>query len=376
MAPRSPSPCPFSAPSMLKNPDSFVGRKEELKFIENQMTGPQPTSVNIVGPHKIGKSSLLWHFYKRCNRHSNNSSPYAVIYLSFQDGECQEENSLYQKLAQELSKVPIIQTKPSLVTVFQAPDWNRSTFAKAIRLCEEEKILPVLCIDKFEALFQDSYREKFDEGFYDNLHSLINHSSMMLVLISIEPLDFYRTQNKLTSSFFNVGSECLLKKFSEAEAKKLVDLPQGNIVGARPALTEKNQQLALQWGEEHPVRLQLAGKYLWEAQQNSKSVKWAKQQFQYQSRKVLELQTRPKRPQKLGQWLRWLFWDVPFWVGNLTTGFWLKLDDLFTRITGIIVIVVLIMFVRGVIPGDIVSDFFKKLLCNSLGGLLGKWCDG
>ena len=157
------------------------------------MTGPQPTSVNIVGPHKIGKSSLLWRFYQIRKLPRNNSSPYAVIYLSFQDGECQEENSFYQKIAQELSKVPIIQTKPSLVTAFQAPDWTRSTFAKAIRLCEAQKILPVLCIDKFEALFQESYREKFDEGFYDNLHSLINNSVMMLVLISIEPLDFYRS---------------------------------------------------------------------------------------------------------------------------------------------------------------------------------------
>ena len=122
MAPRSPSPCPFSAPSMLNKPDSFVGRKEELKFIKDQMTGPQPTSVNIVGPHKIGKSSLLWRFYQIRNHPQYASSPYAVIYLSFQDGECQEENSFYQKIAQLLSEVPIIQTKPSLVTAFQAPD--------------------------------------------------------------------------------------------------------------------------------------------------------------------------------------------------------------------------------------------------------------
>jgi len=376
MAPRSPSPCPFSAPSMLKNPDCFVGREEELRFIKNQMTGPQPTSVNIVGPHKIGKSSLLWRFYQIRKLPRNNSSPYAVIYLSFQDSECQEENSFYQKIAQLLSEVPIIQTKPSLVTAFQAPDWNRSTFAKAIRLCEAQKILPVLCIDKFEALFQESYREKFDKGFYDNLHSLIDHSAMMLVLASLETFDVCRNKYNLTSAFFNVGSEWLLEKFSEAEAKKLVELPQGNIVGARPALTEKNQQLALQWGEEHPVRLQLAGKYLWEAQQSGKDVKWAKQKFQEQSRAVLQLQARPKRPQKLGQWLRWLVWDMPIWIGNLTKNFGLKFDEIFTWLIGLIVIIVLIMFFRGIIPGDIVSDFFKKLLCNSLGGLVGKWCDG
>lgn len=376
MAPRSPSPCPFSAPSMLKNPDYFVGRKEELKFIKDQMTGPQPTSVNIVGPHKIGKSSLLWHFYQIRNHAINNSSPYAVIYLSFQDGECQEENSFYQKIAQELSQVPVIQTKPSLVTAFQAPDWNRSTFAKAIRLCEAENILPVLCIDKFEALFQESYREKFDKGFYDNLHSLIDHSAMMLVLASLETFDVCRNKYNLTSAFFNVGLEWLLKEFSEVEASELVKLPQGKIVGARPALTEKNQQLALQWGEEHPVRLQLAGKYLWEAEQNNKSVKWAKQQFQSQVRTVLQLPARPKRPQKLLPWLRWLVWDVPIWVGNLTKRFGLKVDDIFAWVMGLSLIVVAMMCLAGMIPGNYFSDLFKKFLCGSLSPVLGKWCDG
>ncbi|MEG3899969.1 MULTISPECIES: AAA-like domain-containing protein [unclassified Microcoleus] len=376
MAPPSPSPCPFSAPSMLKNPDCFVGRKDELKFIQSQMTGPQPTSVNIVGPHKIGKSSLLWRFYQIRNHGQYASTPYAVIYLSFQDGECQTENTFYQAVAEELRKAPVIQAKRSLVTAFSAANWERSTFAKAIRLCEAEKILPVLCIDKFEALFQDSYREKFDEGFYDNLHSLINNSALMLVLASLETLDSYRTKYKLTSSFFNVGSFWLLEKFSEAEAQKLVQLPKGTIAGAIPALTETNQRLALEWGERHPVRLQLAAKYLWEAQQNSKSVKWAKQNFQSQARTVLQLQARPKRPQKLLQWLRWLVWDMPIWIGNLTKNFGLKFDEISTWLIGLIVIIVLIMFFRGIIPGDIVSDSFKKLLCNSLGGLLGKWCDG
>ncbi|WP_445312306.1 AAA-like domain-containing protein [Microcoleus vaginatus] len=376
MAPPSPSPCPFSAPSMLKKPDCFVGRQEELRFIQSQMTGPQPTSVNIVGPHKIGKSSLLWRFYQICRNHPQYaSSRYAVIYLSFQDGECQEENTFYQAVAQKLSEVPVIQAKPSLVTAFQAVDWNRSTFAKAIRLCEAQKILPVLCIDKFEALFQESYREKFDEGFYDNLHSLINNSAMMLVLVSLETLDSYRTKYKLTSSFFNVGSFWLLEKFSEAEAQKLVELPKGTIAGAIPALTQTNQRLALQWGKQHPVLLQLAGKYLWEAQQYCKDVKWAKQKFQDQARAVLQLPTRPKRPQKFWYLLRWVVWDMPIGVGNLTKRFGLKLDDIFTWLMGLSLIIVAIMCVARIVPENEFFDLFKKFLCGSLSPVLAKWCD-
>jgi len=373
MAPRSPSPCPFSAPSMLKNPDFFVGRKEELRFIQSRMTGSQPTSVNIVGEHKIGKSSLLWHFYQIC-RHDPKytASRYAVIYLSIQDAGCQAENTFYQAIAQELSKVPVIQAKPSLVRTFQASNWERTTFAQAIKLCERHEILPVLCIDKFEALFQESYREKFDEGFYDNLHSLINNSAMMLVLVSMETLDFYRTQNKLTSSFFNVGEVKRLNCFSEAEAQKLVKLPKIGI----PALTETNQHLALKWGKQHPVLLQLAGKYLWEAQKLRKDVKWAKQNFQSQARAILQLQTPPKRPQNFRQRLRWLVWDMPIFVGNLTKNFGLKLDDIFTWLMGLSLIIVALICIARIIPESYFFDLFKKFLCGSLSPVLGKWCDG
>jgi len=376
MAPPSPSPCPFSAPSMLKKRDYFVGRKDELKFIKSQMTGPQPTSVNIVGPHKIGKSSLLWRFYQICRNHPQYaSSRYAVIYLSFQDGECQEENTFYQAVAEKLRKVPVIQAKRSLVTAFSASNWEGSTFSQAIKLCDAQKILPVLCIDKFETLFQESYREKFKEGFYDNLHSLINNSALMLVLASLETLDSYRTKHKLTSSFFNVGSVWPLEKFSEAEAQKLVELPKGTIAGAIPALTETNQRLALEWGERHPVLLQLAGRYLWEAQQHCKNVTWAKQNFQNQARVVLQLPTRPKRPQKFWHLLRWLGWDMPIWVGNFAKNFGLKLDDIFTWLMGTSLIIVAIMCVAGIVTENNFFDLFKKFLCGSLSPVLGKWCD-
>ncbi|UNU20771.1 hypothetical protein D0A34_19515 [Microcoleus vaginatus PCC 9802] len=198
----------------------------------------------------------------------------------------------------------------------------------------------------------------------------------MLVLASLETLDSYRTKHKLTSSFFNVGSVWPLEKFSEAEAQKLVELPKGTIAGAIPALTETNQRLALEWGERHPVRLQLAGRYLWEAQQYRKDVKWAKQQFQSQAGAVLQWPTPPKRPQKLGQWLRWLVLDVPIWVGNLTKRFGLKVDDIFAWVMGLSLIVVAMMCLTGMIPGNYFSDLFKKFLCGSLSPVLGKWCDG
>ncbi|MEL6163932.1 MAG: ATP-binding protein [Cyanobacteria bacterium J06628_3] len=54
---------PFIAGPTLQNPEKFVGREEELRGIIGRMGGSQPTSLNIVGEHQIGKSSLLYYFF-------------------------------------------------------------------------------------------------------------------------------------------------------------------------------------------------------------------------------------------------------------------------------------------------------------------------
>lgn len=56
--------CPFIAGSMITNPRLFVGRKDELHSITTLMTGAQPTSINLIGQRRIGKSSLLYHFFQ------------------------------------------------------------------------------------------------------------------------------------------------------------------------------------------------------------------------------------------------------------------------------------------------------------------------
>jgi uncharacterized protein len=58
-------------------------------------------------------------------------------------------------------------------------------------------------------------------------------------------------------------------------------LPQGN-----PALSDTRQKTALDWGENHPFRLQLASRYLWEARQHDLPDSWAEQKFRAADSKV------------------------------------------------------------------------------------------
>lgn len=294
--------CPFVAGPMITNPGLFVGRKDALRTITTRMTGPQPTSINIVGKKRIGKSSLLYHFFQTWEQRVDTSehNRYVVIYLSLQDADCRKEPDFYKAVAQELRNRPAVRTNPTLATPLNTTTvLNRQAFSSAIEKWQAANVLPVLCLDTFEALLDKP--QDFPNDFYDNLRSLMNKSALMLVIASTDPVKQYAQKKRLTSDFFNVGQTEILGLFTEEEVNELVRLParDGNNLQAILGITE--QQLARKWAENHPYLLQLASIYLWEASQQSKDVEWAKHRFDEQVRYV----PRPRfTRQKLGLFLR------------------------------------------------------------------------
>jgi hypothetical protein len=55
-------------------------------------------------------------------------------------------------------------------------------------------MLPVLGMDDFESLLKRT--EEFDNGFYDNLRSLMDDNSLMLVVASRKPLSVYWSEHR------------------------------------------------------------------------------------------------------------------------------------------------------------------------------------
>jgi hypothetical protein len=55
-------------------------------------------------------------------------------------------------------------------------------------------MLPVLCVDDFESLLKRT--EEFANGFYDNLRSLMNDNSLMLVVASRKELSVYGSEQR------------------------------------------------------------------------------------------------------------------------------------------------------------------------------------
>ncbi|NJL99256.1 MAG: ATP-binding protein [Synechococcaceae cyanobacterium SM2_3_2] len=315
MSPLPPVACPFIAGPMIQLPQNFVGRKDELQELINRMAkASQPTSVNVVGERRIGKSSLLYHFYQTWSERlpPERRHAYAVIYLSLQGAPCTEEESLYQAIARTLlasySHYP-----EAWRAIWQERVLDRPGFVAAMGQSRAAGVLPVLCLDEFEALFD--HRDSFQDDFYDSLRTLMNNSELMLITASRRLLDDYRRDYQLTSAFFNLGQVQRLGRFSDAEARQVVTLPDP----AHPALSPAAQETALQWGHNHPLLLQMAALTLWDAAQLSRPDTWARQRFVLEEQR---LHGELRQPRYWPRWRQWLVFRLPPVLGNwLSCGF-------------------------------------------------------
>jgi len=345
---------PFVAGPTLQNPDLFVGREHELRAIVSRMGGSQPTSLNIVGSHQMGKSSLLYYFFLTWEQRISQPESYVVIYLSLKNANCQQENNFYQAIAQELLSCPSVQIEPKLVALLQKTPLERVGFSQAMKEFKRQGLLPVLCLDDFESLLtnRSERRREFDNGFYDNLRSLMDDSALMLIITSCKALDVHAKEQRLVSSFFNVGHVIKLEELTTDEAIKLTRLPV-NSQSKKPALTQQEQSIAQQWGNRHPYFLQLAGYYLYEARQLRKDIKWAKIQFKNQVSKY-KSELKVYKLYKLPKWLLKLINFI-----GISANF---VENSAKSVIGLVIILAVILVVLKVIKLNEFIDILKTVL--------------
>lgn len=347
---------PFVAAGMIEESRLFVGRRDELQAIVSRMSGAQPTSINIYGEKRIGKSSLLYHFFLTWEQRVPNPSRYVVIYLSLQNVQCQSETQFYQAIAEELCNSANVANNQALSDPLQVRPLDRLAFSTAMKKSKKEGVLPVLCLDDFQKLFDN--KSEFDNGFYDNLRSLMNSNTLMLIIASQKKLDFYSTKHQLTSPFFNLGHVIKLVELKEDEVKDLLRLPASTVNCATPVLSMDEQLLTQQLGGNHPFLLQIAGSLVYEARQNGHDKEWVKKQFYSASKRL------PSQRNHQG-WLRrvrWLVWDLPVSLGKIPKFIGNAVDDVSNWIIGLVILLMPIFVIVGLLNWNQVWDFIHDKL--------------
>lgn len=207
-----------------------------------------------------------------------------MIYLSLQDARCQLEDGFYQAIARQLWHNLTVQRNPALIEPLRVQSFNRLAFCAAMGQYKRLGVLPVLCLDEVGPLFR--HPEEFNNGFFDNLRSLMESRVLMLVVASHRRLEFYQRRHKLSSAFFKLWQVLTLGEFTEDEVKAPVCLPASTVEGATSALSIEEQHLVQKWGGRHPYLLELAAGLVYEARQLGRDVSWAKVEFEKEARRV------------------------------------------------------------------------------------------
>jgi len=270
---RPPVSNPFFYGGRITNPAHFVGRTKELREIfsalETAHSG-QLQHVQVVGPRRIGKSSLLYQVAQTYPQRLAQPEKYRFVYVDLDDARCHTLPGLLNFILAQLK----VSARPTL-----------ADFEEAIeRLNRVQGIYPVICLDEFEHL--TSRKEQFPNEVFEAWRSLANASKMAFITASKTPLGKLLQQSDLTSTFHNIFIYLELGEFTEAEAEALLARSTD-----RP-FSESETAALFTLAGHHPAQLQMAAQLLYEARANP-PVNWSALKADYKKRLA---QVQPVRP--------------------------------------------------------------------------------
>jgi tRNA A-37 threonylcarbamoyl transferase component Bud32 len=217
---------PYVSRGPVHDPDMFFGREHVLREIGAFLRGNQ--SVSIIGPRKIGKTSLLFQLmretiWQEIGLDDNN----LFVYL---DCEVLGEGShevIFGIFAAEIAAVLSEWGLSSDATLEDAIDNpGRISFEKAIRKLNRSNLRIVLILDEFERL---STNPELNVNFFNALRSAAGRYQVAFLTASAQPLIELtysgRSQEILSSPFFNIFAPIFMGMLSESDTYRLITEP-------------------------------------------------------------------------------------------------------------------------------------------------------
>ena len=225
-------------------PKFFIGRTQQLRRIfsclEIANTG-QLQSISVVGPHRVGRSSLLNYVAEKYDLFLQTPASYRFAYISPHDANCHTVGEFLYTVLDSLK-----------LDLHDHHDVSLREFQDAIVLLNRSGIHPVICLDEFEELLGSN---SFSDEFFDVLRHLMSESALAFVIASTAPLSDLVSADKYTSPFFNIFTITEIGEFSAEEAGIL--LRKGRECNRE--FSEAEVLRMRNMGGRHPYKLQLAG---------------------------------------------------------------------------------------------------------------------
>jgi hypothetical protein len=239
---------PYTQRGMIRDSTEFFGRTKELRDIFTLLWRPQ--SCSIVGPRRIGKSSLLYHLCcpKVYGQYLTEPETYVFVFLDLLELAELSVESFFLTLLERITE-----QSQGRVVVDSATDTGYGGFSKFIRRQSEEGWKFILCFDEFERMCGNPH---FDDDFFGYLRSLAYNYNLAYVTASRRNLyELCLDQDIKTSQFWNIFTTRNLGLMTKDEAIELATVP---FTRAGGHIRERESEFILEFAGTHPLFVQIA----------------------------------------------------------------------------------------------------------------------
>jgi len=248
---------PFFHRKPIKDHRYFFGRTEETRRALHLLRNGE--CISIVGPRRIGKTSLLFHLCDpQVQQEHDLGDEYVFVYINCEGLGNLGKSHFYQLLWKEIKVA---------VAGGRAERWGEGIsdfkgLREALKAIRRKGGKLALFFDEFETIAQNP---NFDQDLFSDLRSLVSTSTLVYATASQDALyDLtYVGESALSSPFFNVFTEIPLGFLKPGEAKEMVP-GLLRIVNQGDLFTEGDLDFVFDAGGYFPFFLQLVCDRLFE----------------------------------------------------------------------------------------------------------------
>lgn len=251
---------PFTFGNPIRDPERFIGRKEDIRQITNRLLSSAHESTSIVGERRIGKTSLLKYLTNPeiAESYGLKNDEFCLVYIDFQGLNDITPQRFWQRVLHLMAR--------SMENSARKQTFKELSNAEYIDLFDLEDLFEdigsdgthvVLLMDEFEYVTQNP---NFDADFFGGLRSLAIHYNLSLVPATRRELvELCHSEEIKGSPFFNIFATVVLKPFSPEETDTLI---QSYARTGSIDFSSKEVDFIRQVGGGYPFFVQMIGHYL------------------------------------------------------------------------------------------------------------------
>lgn len=209
---------PFFHRGAIRRLEDFQGREMEISQILGLLRNGQ--SVSLIGPRRIGKSSLLIHLTRRRVRAQMAMDPPQALFVLI---DCQEFGGSPAEEVYEALLMGLLEAAEAAgieVDTAQRPGTYRA-LDRALHQISQSGVSVVVLLDEFELLAANEHLTPY---FFARLRGLTTKYGLAYLTASQRPLFAVTAEEEILSSpFFNIFVTLPLGLFAAEEARRLVN---------------------------------------------------------------------------------------------------------------------------------------------------------